>query len=353
MRWELLKENCIFAFSPELEALLGACSLLCGETAHHVCTDLYGPARITAWRKQYRFLFETYAAVQALAPSPLEFLLDDLSADFTLAGYRAYIFSLPPEQRLSRQVEWRWFGGTTQEELRLALTDDAALDTLFGRVEERCPSFLGVSSFVRQNDRYLSEFFALAAELDTPTLRDALREQEPAVQAFRAQVAEGLASADPLECAQKLMGKTFRNRGPYETFYFLPSLLLPFASMRFFYDNGTPHNKQILFCSIREPERAQEDTLAALKAMADETRYQILMLLARRGPVSGQDIVRTLKLAPSTVSHHMTELRERGLVTEEPVKTAKYYGVSRKTVRALLEAVESDLKLDEKKDESP
>lgn len=346
MRWKSLKDNCIFAFSPELEAILGAFSLLCGETTHHVCTDLFGSPRIAAWRRQYRFLFETYAAVQTLAPSPLEFLLDDLSADFTLAGLRAYIFSLPPEQRLFRQAEWRWVGGTTQDELRLALTDDAALNTLFGRVEERCPSFLGVSSFVRQNDRYLSEFFALAAELDTPTLRDALREQEPAVEAFRAQVAEGLASAEPLEYAQKLMGKSFRNRGPYETFYFLPSLLLPFASLRFFYDNGTPHNKQILLCSIREPERAQEDTIAALKAMADETRYQIMMLLARRGPVSGQEIVRALKLAPSTVSHHMAELRDRGLVTEEQVKTAKYYCVSRKTVRALLEEVESDLNLD-------
>ena len=100
MRWESLKDNCIFAFSPELEAILGAFSLLCSETAHHVCTDLFGSPRIAAWRRQYRFLFETYAAVQALAPSPLEFLLDDLSADFTLAGLSAYIFSLPPEQRL-------------------------------------------------------------------------------------------------------------------------------------------------------------------------------------------------------------------------------------------------------------
>ena len=346
MRWESLKENCIFAFSPELEALLGALSLLRSETVHHVCTDLYGSERITAWRKRYRFLFETYAAVQGLSPSPLEFLLDHFSADFTLAGLRAYIFSLPPEQRLFRQAEWRWIGGTSQEALRLALTDDLALDTLFGRIDACCPSFLGLSSFVRQNDRYLSEFFALAAELDTPTLRDALREQKQAIEAFRARTEEGLASAEPLECTKKMMGKTLHNRGPYETFFFLPSLLLPFASMRLFYDNGTPHNKQILLCSIREPERAQGDTIVALKALGDETRYQIMMLLARRGPVSGQDIVRTLKLAPSTISHHMSELRDRGLVTEEQVKTAKYYGVSWKNVRALLEAVDNDLKLD-------
>ena len=352
MRWEALQEKCIFAFSPDLEALLGVRSLLDGEAGHQLCTALYGEGRIAQWRRQYRFLFESYEAVKGLAPSPLEFLLEFLSADLSLEGFRAMIFSLLPEERLFRQAEWRWFGGTTQEELRLALTDDATLNALFGRVEEACPSFLGFTSFVRQNARYLSEFFDLAEELNGPTLCDALQEQKAAVEAFRTQVAALLQTDDPMECAQKLMGKTFRNRGPYETFYFLPSLLLPFASLRFFYDNGTPHNKQILLYSIREPERAQEDTLAALKALADETRYQILMLLSKHGPASGQDIVRALKLAPSTVSHHMTELRERGLVTEEPVKTAKYYGVSRKAVRSLLEAVERDLRLDDEKNKT-
>ena len=327
MRWEALQEKCIFAFSPDLEALLGVRSLLDGEAGHQLCTALYGEGRIAQWRRQYRFLFESYEAVKGLAPSPLEFLLEFLSADLSLEGFRAKIFSLPPEERLFRQAEWRWF-------------------------EEACPSFLGFTSFVRQNARYLSEFFDLAEELNGPTLCDALQEQKAAVEAFRVQVAALLQTDDPMECAQKLMGKTFRNRGPYETFYFLPSLLLPFASLRFFYDNGTPHNKQILLYSIREPERAQEDTLAALKALADETRYQILMLLSKHGPASGQDIVRALKLAPSTVSHHMTELRERGLVTEEPVKTAKYYGVSRKAVRSLLEAVARDLRLDDEKNKT-
>jgi len=348
MRWETLNENCIFAFSPELEALFGAYSLLGGEALHHVCTDLYGAARIAEWKRRYRFLFETFDAVRELGTySMFDFLLDNLSEGFTAQGFRAYILSLPDDERVFRQAGWSWFDGTTQENICRALTDDAALDALYARVEEKCASFLGFASFVRQNDRYMEEFFALAAELDGPALRGALQAQEKAIEAFHAQTLEKLKSSDGLDCSQKLMGKTFHNRGPYETFYFLPSLLLPFASFRLFYDNGTPHNRQILVCSIREPEKGREDTIAALKALSDETRYQILMLLAKHSPVNGQDIVRALKLAPSTVSHHMTELKERGLITEEPVRTAKYYGISKKAVRELLDTVGKDLKLND------
>ena len=40
------------------------------------------------------------------------------------------------------------------------------------------------------------------------------------------------------------------------------------------------------------------------------------------------------------------DVRVRGLVTEEPVKTAKYYGVARDTLRRLSEEIKSDLKLE-------
>ena len=232
--------------------------------------------------------------------------------------------------------------GATQKDILRALKDDNAL---YSKVDEKVPSFLGFTSFVRQSKLYYEEFFALASDLDTPLLRDTLKEHEDRIDAFREQVISYLDSNDGLECSQKLMGKTFHNRGPYEQFWFLPSLLLPGRCCRFFYDNGRKHNRQLLFCSIREPEKGREDTIAALKALSDETRYQILMFLAKNGPVNGQDIARKLKLAPSTVSHHMTELKERGLITEEPVRTAKYYGISRNVIQTLMKTVEHDLKL--------
>ena len=341
-----LSDNCIFAFSPETEPLFGVYSLLAGEEVHHLCTDLYGEKQIAAWKKRYRFLFETFEAVKSLIPFTFfDILLDRFKEGFTAEGFRDYILSLPEDERVFRQAEWGYLCGATQKDILRALKDDGALDALYAKVEEKVPSFLGFTSFVRQSRRYYEEFFALAENLDTPLLRDTLKEHEKQIDAFREQVISNLDSNDGLECSQKLMGKTFHNKGPYEQFWFLPSLLLPFSSCRFFYDNGRKHNRQLLFCSIREPEKGREDTIAALKALSDETRYQILMFLAKQGPVNGQDIARKLKLAPSTVSHHMTELKERGLVTEEPVRTAKYYGISRKVIGTLLKTVESDLKL--------
>lgn len=346
MRWEVLNDRCIFAFSPEAEQLFGAYSLLDGEAAEHTCADLYGAEQIAAWKRRYRFLFETFDAVKNLAPhSFFDLFLDTLSENFTAEGMRALILSLPEDERVFRMADWGYFGGATREDVLRALTDDAALDALYARLDEKCPSFLGFSSFVRQSNRYIEEFFALAAELDAPVLHEALQAHEKEIEAFRTQVVEGLMSADELECSQKLMGKTFRNRGPYEQFCFLPSLLLFCGALRLFHENGTPHNRQILFCSIRRPEKGREDTIAALKALSDETRYQILMLLAKQGSVNGLDIARALKLAPSTVSHHMSELKERGLITEEPVKAAKYYGISKNIVQELFRTVERDLKL--------
>ncbi len=347
MRWEKLNENCIFAFVPEAEPLFGVYSLLSGEAVHHVCTDLYGTSQIAEWKQRYRFLFETFDAVRDLTPYAFfDMLLDTFSENYSAELFRAYILSLPDEERLFRQVEWDHVCGAAREELRLALTDDHALYALYAHLEEKCRNFLGFSSFIRQNKRYIEEYFALASELDTPALQDALRKKEPEIEVFRMKAIENMKSSDGLEYSQKLMGKTFYNRGPYERFFFLPSLLLPFASCRLFYDNGTPHNRLILFCSIREPEKGREETITALKALSDETRYQILMLLAKSGPVNGQDIVHSLKLAPSTISHHMAELKERGLITEEHVKTAKYYGISKATIQGLLKTMVEDLKLD-------
>ncbi|MBQ1372197.1 MAG: winged helix-turn-helix transcriptional regulator, partial [Oscillospiraceae bacterium] len=145
---------------------------------------------------------------------------------------------------------------------------------------------------------------------------------------------------------QELMGKSFYNRGPYEMFYFLPSLLLPGIARRLFFYSGTPHNRQILFVSLREPKKQQQEkTVAALRALADPTRYKILILLAKNGPVNGQDIAKSLKLAPSTVSHHMSALQEHGLVTEEPVRSTKFYGISRGTLKTLLSEIAEDFEL--------
>ena len=89
--------------------------------------------------------------------------------------------------------------------------------------------------------------------------------------------------------------------------------------------------------------RCREDTVKALKSIADPTRYQIITLLAQKGPMRGLDIAKRISIAPSTVSHHMEQMKECGLIAEESVKNAKYYALSKQSAKALLEEISKSL----------
>ena len=141
------------------------------------------------------------------------------------------------------------------------------------------------------------------------------------------------------------MGKTFRNRGPYEEFLFVPTYMMPAKAVRFFHVKEE-HKKQLLFMSVRKIDRNQEDVIKILKIMGDGTRYQILALLAKEGTMRGMDIAKRVSVATSTISHHMELLKECGLITEEQVKNSKYYGLSRNGVAELIKDIQSDLKME-------
>ncbi len=345
MAFEKIAKNCIYAYLYDIEPLFGVFSLLNGEEVHRLCSDIYGKKQTDEWRKQYHFLFETYEAVkQAELFNMLDILLDVFDESFTLKGFYDHLSSMPEDERLYKMAGWS-YRKISREELSHALHDDAALDAIYVKTQDAVPSFLGLSTFIRQNSRFVKEFFELAEELNAPSLKGAVDAHSEAFESFKQTVSGTLETEKPLEASQLIMGKTFHNRGPYETFYFVPSLLMPGKAIRLFYDNGTKHNKQILICSIREKAKDPKDTVAALKAFSDETRYRILKLISANGPMKGQDIVKQLQLAPSTISHHMNELKESGLITEESVKTAKYYGLASGRFKEVLEAVREDFNL--------
>ena len=57
MRLEVLRDDCVFAYMPELEPVWGAISVLSGEGVHTLCTEIYGAEQIAAWKRRYNFLF--------------------------------------------------------------------------------------------------------------------------------------------------------------------------------------------------------------------------------------------------------------------------------------------------------
>ena len=343
MRLERVTETGWFIDAPELEPVWGAVSILTGEQAHSLCTELYGTDQIERWKKAYRFLFEIFPAIADSFGTNLMDDLLELPADhLTLDNLQDTILSKAPADFL-----WRFLGleyssaNANRDVLGLALTDDQALDVVYSWISPYCSSFLAVSALVRQSDRFRSEFFSFARELQTPALKAMLTKQEQHTERLFQTIAQGSVSGDLLGLSQDLMGKTFRNRGPYTEFFFLPSLLLPMRACRFFHTQGS-RMRQILFLSLRQSKRDQDEKVKALKAMADPTRYQILCLLAAKGPMRGLDIAKQVSVAASTISHHMEQLKECGLITEEPVKNAKYFGISKQTVISLLAEIQND-----------
>lgn len=343
MHLKRLSRNCVFAFIPELELVWGAKSVLTGESIHTLCTEIYGTEQISAWKRKYNFLFETYKAIaEHFNLNMLDYLLDIPLEGISLEKLRDTILALPAEDFIWRQLNLGYFCHDANiETLRQAFNDDAALNEVYSWVADRCVSFLVLSAFVRQSKRFIAEFFSLAADMQTPALNAALDKQVSKVERMYQTVYEGVKRDDPLAFSQEIMGKTFRNRGPYAEYIFLPSYLLPMKACRFFDVEGN-HKRQILFLTLRQISRDREDKVKALKAIADPTRYQILSILAQEGPLRGLDIAKKVSIATSTVSHHMEQMKECGLITEEPVKNSKYYGLSKQSAKMLLDEVAKD-----------
>lgn len=346
MLFERISDNSIFAYMPELEPIFAVINLLQGGEDSKLCEEIYGEQQIIIWKRKYPFLFETFKAVQKIFPRGMwDFIIDVPLEGINLERYKEYLLEIGQVDFLWRHLDLDYFEEATREELQAALSDDEMLNRVFGWVENSCDSFLSFKAFVRETERYVEEFFALAMEMQNPLLEEVSENYKDAVVSLKEDVTTGINEVGPFEYSQQMMGKTFRNRGPYEEFIFVPTFMMPGRVCRFFHVKEE-HKKQLLFISLREQKRNQEDIVKALKSMGDGTRYQILTILAREGTMRGMDIAKRVSVATSTVSHHMEQLKECGLVTEEQVKNSKYYGINRNGVAALLKDLQKDLRME-------
>ncbi|WLR52956.1 metalloregulator ArsR/SmtB family transcription factor [Bacillus tianshenii] len=74
------------------------------------------------------------------------------------------------------------------------------------------------------------------------------------------------------------------------------------------------------------------------KALGDATRIRILSLL-KQGPLHGQAIAGKLGLRPPTITHHMTKLREVGLIKERRDKNTIYFHLDERKLEAMARAI--------------
>ena len=75
-----------------------------------------------------------------------------------------------------------------------------------------------------------------------------------------------------------------------------------------------------------------EDLTKIFKALSDPNRIRILMMLEVR-PLCVCEITNILRLATSTVSKHLSILREAGFIFDQKEKKWVYYYLNRRTHR--------------------
>ncbi|MCL6443447.1 MAG: metalloregulator ArsR/SmtB family transcription factor [Alicyclobacillus sp.] len=74
------------------------------------------------------------------------------------------------------------------------------------------------------------------------------------------------------------------------------------------------------------------------KALADPTRIRILFLL-KNGPLHGQALAGKLGVSAPTITHHMTKLRNAGVVKERRDKNTIYFELNHSIFKQNAEAV--------------
>lgn len=74
----------------------------------------------------------------------------------------------------------------------------------------------------------------------------------------------------------------------------------------------------------------------SFKALSDPTRREILALL-RAGPMAAGDIAAHFNVSGATVSHHLSILKEAGLVLDERRGKYIYYELNMSVVDEILE----------------
>lgn len=79
------------------------------------------------------------------------------------------------------------------------------------------------------------------------------------------------------------------------------------------------------------------------KALADDRRFGILEAIARTEELSCRDLVQRLPIAQATVSHHLKELANAGLIAVRQEGQCRFYQLRADIVAEYLRQVEQRL----------
>ena len=327
---EKLSENTYFWYEKEIEYLLAALELLVSFDVNPKIREVYTQAFVEEKKEQYPLLFEFFQNMQKeYAIEWLEFLLAFDMEKFSIEAYFAYIRGLSKEEFLTTLLQM------PRSEIKNAMDSEQGQIALYQNNKEAFQSYFVIQTLFQKSEWLIDSLEKLVMELRSQEADSYLDAYAREIQSWKMKMQEELLQTTGLEYSESLMGKSFHNRGPFERFYFIPSIFMPIRACRWFEENQI-----LIFDAIRLGQQDNQMIADALKMLSDKTRYQILKLLKERKSMNGIEIAEQMKLAPSTVSHHMNHLKKSGLVHEEPAGNTKYYSINIHCMKNCIETLE-------------
>jgi DNA-binding transcriptional ArsR family regulator len=94
---------------------------------------------------------------------------------------------------------------------------------------------------------------------------------------------------------------------------------------------------------VRVPELDRAEIVSKLSALADETRLQILRMIAENGEMRSNEVMDALKLSQPSVSRYLGQLTANGYLQERRANGAKAYILNRDRIEKTLKAISAFL----------
>lgn len=95
--------------------------------------------------------------------------------------------------------------------------------------------------------------------------------------------------------------------------------------------------------NIHVPELDRAEMVARLSALADDTRLNILQMIAERGEMRSQEIMDAINLSQPSVSRYLSQLTATGYLQERRESGAKVYILNKDRIEKTLKAVNAFL----------
>ncbi len=94
---------------------------------------------------------------------------------------------------------------------------------------------------------------------------------------------------------------------------------------------------------IRVPELDRAEIVSRISALADDTRLQILQMIAENGEMRSQEIMEAINLSQPSVSRYLSQLTAAGFLQERRANGAKAYLLNKDRIEKTMKAVSAFL----------